>query len=292
MRVLLTGSAGQLGRELIRAAPADVTVIACTRADLDIADARTVGEKVSGLRPDIVINAAAYTAVDKAEADVAGARAGNVAGAANIAEAAARIGARLLHLSSDYVFGGGGAVTHLYQPADATAPLNAYGRSKAEGEVRVLSSQANALVVRSSWIYSQFGVNFVKTMLRLCRERPQLQIVADQVGVPTWAAGLARCLWMLARRPECVGIRHYCDAGVASWYDFAVAIRDEALQLGLIAHRTPIVPIRTAEFPAPAPRPCFSVLDARPLRDELGLAPVHWREHLTQMLAELVAPGA
>ena len=134
-------------------------------------------------------------------------------------------------------------------------------------------------------MYSQFGRNFVKTILQLCRTRPRLSIVTDQIGAPTWAAGLAQCLWALADRQDCNGLRHYCDAGVASWYDFAVAIRDEALALRLIDGRTPIDPIRSDEFPAKAPRPPFSVLDGRALRDELGVEAVHWRTQLQRMLA-------
>jgi dTDP-4-dehydrorhamnose reductase len=289
VKVLVTGSAGQLGRELCRAAPPGVTLIACSRAEMDITDATRTAATIASLRPDVIINAAAYTAVDKAESDIDGARACNVDGAGNVSAAAARIGARVVHVSSDYVFGGGLGPLRLYLPEDPSAPLNAYGRSKADGEQRVLGSGANAVVVRSSWVYSQFGANFARTILRLCDERPQLGIVADQVGVPTWAAGLARSLWLLARRADCVGVRHYCDAGVASWYDFAVAIRDEALRLGLIGRRTPIKPIRTGDYPAAAARPTFSVLDASSTREELGIEPVHWREQLAQMLGELAA---
>jgi dTDP-4-dehydrorhamnose reductase len=286
MKVLITGSGGQLGRELLRSAPSTAAVTAWNRATLDIANADQAAQMISALAPALIINAAAYTAVDAAETDVAGARAGNVDGAGNLADIAARLGAQLLHVSTDYVFGGSGSA-RIFQPDDPVAPLGVYGRTKAEGEERVLRCAPRAIVVRTSWMYSRFGKNFVKTVLQLCQTRPRVRIVADQVGAPTWAAGLARCLWQLAGRNECRGIRHYCDAGVASWYDFAVAIRDEALALGLIGSRTPIDPIRSDEFPAKAPRPTFSVLDARALRDELGLEALHWRSQLQRMLAEI-----
>jgi len=285
MKVLITGSDGQLGRELLRSAPAMADVTAWNRSALDIADAVRARQMITALAPALIINAAAYTAVDAAEGDPAGARACNVTGAGNLAEIAASLHARLLHVSTDYVFGGSGRA-RFFQPDDPVAPLGVYGRTKAEGEERVLRSAPAAVVLRTSWVYSRFGRNFVKTVLQLCRTRPRVSIVADQVGAPTWAAGLAQCLWALAGRAECRGIRHYCDAGVASWYDFAVAIRDEALALGLIGSRTPIDPIRSDEYPARAPRPTFSVLDGRALRDELGLEAVHWRAQLQRMLAE------
>lgn len=286
MKVLVTGGGGQLGRELLRAAPPAAAVTAWDRATLDIADAARSRDMISALAPDVIINAAAYTAVDAAEGDEAGAHAGNVEGPGILAGVAAGIGARLLHVSTDYVFGGS-AAARFFQPDDPVAPLGVYGRSKADGEQRVLRAAPRSLVLRTSWVYSCYGRNFVKTVLQLCRTRPRLTIVADQVGAPTWAAGLAQCLWTLAARAECTGIRHYCDAGVASWYDFAVAIRDEAVGLGLIGSRTPIDPIRTGEFPARAPRPTFAVLDARGLRDELQLEAVHWRAQLQRMLAEV-----
>ncbi len=285
MKVLITGSAGQLGRELLRSAPSTVDVTAWDRATLDITDAGHARQLILALAPAVIINAAAYTSVDAAEADVAAARACNVDGAGNLADIAAGLDARLLHVSSDYVFGASGRA-RFFQPDDPVAPLGAYGRTKAEGEEQVLRRAPRAVVLRTSWVYSRYGRNFVKTVLQLCRTRPRISIVADQVGAPTWAAGLAQCLWALAGRGECRGIRHYCDAGVASWYDFAVAIRDEALVLGLIASRTPIDPIRSDEFPAKAPRPAFSVLDGRALRDELGLEAVHWRTQLQRMLAD------
>jgi dTDP-4-dehydrorhamnose reductase len=238
----------------------------------------------------VVLNAAAYTAVDRAEEDSERAFAVNVLGAEHVARAAAQLGARVIHVSTDFVFDG--LSSRPYRPDDAPHPCSAYGRSKLAGEAAVLSAaRERAVVVRTAWLYSAHGGNFVKTILRLLAERDAVRVVADQIGTPTWASTLALVLWQLAARPDLRGVFHWTDAGVASWYDFAVAIREEALAAGVLAAAAPVVPIRTEDYPTPAQRPPFSVLDKTAIWDALGLEPRHWRCELRAMLAELATAG-
>jgi dTDP-4-dehydrorhamnose reductase len=285
VKVLITGAAGQLGRELLASVPAGVEVVALDRAALDIADPDAVTKALDRHAPGVVLNAAAYTAVDRAEDETRQTYLVNAVGAANLADGARQLGARLIHVSSDYVFSGAG--NRPCQPLDAMNPLGAYGRSKRDGEVAVLEAGGDALVLRSAWLYSVYGANFVRTILRLARERGHLRVVWDQVGSPTWAAGLARIMWQLAERRDVTGILHHADAGMASWYDFAVAIVDEAAHRGLLPSVVPVEPIATTDYPTRAPRPAFSVLDAGRTRELLGLPAVHWRVNLRTMLDQL-----
>ena len=220
--------------------------------------------------PGVVLNAAAYTAVDRAENETRQANLVNAVGAGNLARGAQQLGARLIHVSSDYVFSGAG--NRPYQPLDPMEPLGAYGRSKRDGEVAVLEAGGHALVLRSAWLYSVHGANFVRTILRLARERGHLRVVWDQVGSPTWAAGLARIMWQLAERRDVTGILHHADVGVTSWYDFALAIVEEAARRGLLPGAVPVEPIATVDYPTRAPRPAFSVLDARANPGTPGIA--------------------
>jgi len=223
--------------------------------------------------------------VDKAESQPELAFAVNATGPGNLAAAAGEVGARFIHLSTDFVFDG--AKSSPYRPDDRPNPLNIYGASKLAGEVAVREKSPGALIVRTSWLYAAHGHNFVKTMLRLLAEREQLQVVADQVGTPTWAGFLARALWAAAARPELRGIYHWSDAGVASWYDFALAIQEEALQLGLLSRAIPIEPITTAAYPTAALRPAYSVLDKSSAWRDLAIGGRHWRVALRIMLREL-----
>jgi dTDP-4-dehydrorhamnose reductase len=283
-KVLVVGAGGQLGRELGRTVPAGVDATFRVRAELDIADAEGVAAALSAVAPQLVVNAAAYTAVDKAESEPEAARRGNADGPAVLARACAQAGIRLVHISTDFVFDG--ASSHPYPPDAAPAPLGEYGRSKLAGEVAVRSALPAVLLLRTGWVYSSFGGNFAKTMLRLMGEREELSVVADQVGTPTWAQGLAGAVWAAAARPELRGIYHWSDAGVCSWYDFAVAICEEALALGLLGRPVSIRPITTAEYPTPARRPAYSVLDKTDTWRDFGLAGVHWRAQLRAMLAD------
>jgi len=290
MKVLVTGGSGQLGSELRRAAPNDIQLWAPPRARLDLCGLEGIAEAVAGGHPELIINAAAYNRVDGAEEDQAGAFAVNSTAVRGLAEVAARHECRLIHLSTDFVFSGESG--RPYQPDDEPAPLSVYGRSKREGELCVLEASAERnLVLRTSWLYSRFGDSFVKTILRLTEEGEPLEVVADQVGSPTCAAGLARAIWEVARRPWMAGVYHWTDAGVASRYDLAVAVEEEARALGLIGRRVPIRPIRTDRRSAKAVRPAYSVLDCTATWQELDAEPLHWRAALRAMLGGLRDPA-
>lgn len=285
MRALVTGAGGQAGRMLCATCPGDVELIACTHADLDIGDAAMVQERIKRERPDAIINAAAYTAVDQAESEPQTARRINSEGAAHLAHAARDIGARFVHISTDFVFDGQTSLP--YRPDAPTHPLSVYGATKRDGERAVLEALPDhAVIVRTAWVYAAEGKNFLRTMLRLMGERGTVRVVADQVGTPTAARPLADALWQIAARPDIRGIHHWTDAGVAGWYDFAVAIAEEGAALGLLPPTVTITPISTEEYPTPARRPSYSVLDKRSLIT-LGLVPVHWRQRLRETLKAL-----
>ena len=289
MRVLVTGVSGQVGWELARSVPPGVTLEAADRSALDLA-ADDVAARVMARRPDVIINAAAYTAVDRAESEPALAHRINAEGAAAVARAARELGARLVHVSTDFVFDG--SASRPYAPGSPTAPLGAYGASKLAGERLVTQASAgSAVIVRTAWVYSAHGNNFVKTMLRLMRERDRVTVVADQVGTPTWARLLAGALWDVALRTDVGGVLHWTDLGVASWYDFAVAIQEEALARGLLARAVPVEPIRTEDYPTPARRPAYSVLDKSEALAVLAAPRLHWRAALRAMLDELAQNG-
>jgi dTDP-4-dehydrorhamnose reductase len=252
-------------------------------SDLDVTQPRLVQRVMEQVYPAVVINTAAFTQVDAAERETARAQAVNADGAGIVARAAHQVGARVIHLSTDFVFDG--SQGRPYTPSDPPNPLGVYGRSKLAGEQLVQEQTAGAaLVVRTAWVYAARGHNFVRTMLRAMRERESVGVVGDQVGTPTWARGLAQALWTAVERPELRGVLHWTDAGVASWYDFAVAIRDEALVLGLLRHAVTVSPIGSREFGAPARRPSYSVLDKDSGWAALGGPARHWRENLRLML--------
>jgi dTDP-4-dehydrorhamnose reductase len=286
LRVLLLGARGQVGRELQRRIPRGTQLVARDKDELDISDQGAVFETVREQSPELIINAAAYTAVDEAESDRDAAFAVNSTGARNLALAARDTTCRLVHISSDFIFDG--KQGRPYRPGDEAHPLSAYGRSKLDGEEAVTSiCGSSAVTVRSSWIYSEFGGNFVKTMLSLLQHRTKLGVVSDQIGCPTWAGSLAGALWELTVRPEISGIVHWTDAGVASWFDFAVAIQEIALELGLLESKIPIEPISSEAYPTPAVRPSYSVLDTSEIRDRLTTVQPHWRDALHQMLERM-----
>jgi dTDP-4-dehydrorhamnose reductase len=285
MKVLITGAAGQLGRALLSCAPADVQAIALSRADLDIGEAGAFERQIVAARPEVVINAAAYTAVDLAESQHAEAYAVNAEAVDVLARVCNAAAIRLVHVSTDFVFDGTAA--RPYRPDDAPNPINVYGASKLAGERLIVARTGlDWRIVRTAWVYHRAGRNFVATMLRLFRERPLVRVVADQVGTPTSATSLARCLWRVAQQDGPAEILHFSDAGVASWYDFAVAIGEEARSLGLLDRAPAIEPIATEQYPTPAKRPAYSVLDKRATSARFGLAPIHWRESLRSELRE------
>lgn len=280
MRVLITGASGQLGGALQRLAPAWAEINAIDADDCDFSEVSMLRARLIVEAPDVILNAAAYTAVDKAEGDEELARAINSEAVAAMVEAMAETGGKLVHVSTDFVFDG--QTTSAYPPHSLRNPLSAYGRTKAEGEDHL---RPEDLLVRTAWVYEAGGANFVRTMIRLMKERDELGVVADQIGSPTWATGLARTIWGLVEQ-QATGTFHHSDAGVASWYDFAVAIGEEALARGLIAKLPVIRPITTADYPTPAKRPAFSLLDCRATRAALGDEPVHWRTNLRLMMDE------
>jgi dTDP-4-dehydrorhamnose reductase len=283
---LVTGAGGQLGQVLVALAPPKWRVRPLSSDALDVTCAEAVRGVLGRERPTIVFNLAAYTAVDAAESHATEAEAVNSIGAEHVAAAARGIGARLIHLSTDFVFDG--MQSQPYAPDAAPNPLNVYGQTKLGGERAVLRSGApDTAIVRTQWLYAARGHNFVQAMLRAMREREEVGVVSDQVGSPTSASSLAEALWLLADLPDVRGILHWTDAGVASWYDFAVAIQEEALALGLLDRAVPVRPLRTGEFPAAARRPSFSVLDTREASRALGVRPAHWRVRLRDTLAAM-----
>jgi len=284
VRILVTGAGGQLGRELVRMAPAGAELVARDRQALDVGDRTAVLEGLRALRPAVVVNAAAYTAVDKAESDPEAASRGNADGPGFLAEGCREVGARLVHVSTDFVFDG--ATSRPYRPDDPPAPLGVYGATKLEGERRVLREIPNrSLIVRTAWVYSSHGRNFVLTMIRLMRERGTVRVVSDQVGTPTSARELAIALWDLMAA-NATGVHHWTDAGVASWYDLAEAVRRLGQTRGLVPSNARVVPISTSEYPTPARRPACSVLDKSSTWSILGRTSRHWLETLDEVLAE------
>ena len=292
MRILVVGANGQLAQSLIAAADDGVTeIIALGRPALDLADPGTIAAALGKHRPDLVINAAAYTAVDQAETDEAEAFAINAQGPGALAEAAAAGATPLIHVSTDYVFAGDGA--HAYTEDDPVAPTSAYGRSKLAGEVAVVAAQPKSLIVRTAWVVSPYGKNFCKTMLRLAGSNPKLRVVADQVGSPTYAPHLARALLgiadQIAARPDDIqwGTYHLANSGYASWYDVAVATMEAARENDLPA--APVEAITTAEFPTPAQRPANSRLDCSKARSAFGVALPDWQDGIRDCVAQLAA---
>ena len=286
MKVLVLGCNGQLGVALIETAPTDVEIVGFDLPELDITDAAAVMDIVLGSNAAVIVNAAAYTAVDNAESDAEKCEAVNVNGPQNLAAAAKECGAQLIHISTDFVFDG--ESLEPYKTNDPTNPLSVYGRTKRDGELAVLKTLPDSgVVLRTAWLYSKTGSNFVKTMLRLMQERDELNVVSDQVGTPTWANSLAAAVWAFAEAPRLSGVFHWTDGGQASWHDFALAIQQEAHALGLLDKMIPVQGISSADYPTAATRPKYSVLDCAVSRDVLDLRPADWRVNLHQMLEEL-----
>ncbi|PTE13102.1 dTDP-4-dehydrorhamnose reductase [Pseudogemmobacter blasticus] len=284
MKLLVIGKTGQVAQELARALPTDVTARFLGRDELDLANPAAAAQAVAGGEADAVINAAAWTAVDKAETEEAAAHLVNAAAPAAMAEAAARRGIPFLHISTDYVFDGVG--TRAFRPDDKTGPLGAYGRTKLAGEQGVRAAGGAHLILRTSWVVSAHGSNFVKTMLRLGQDRPVLRVVADQVGGPTPAADIATALITAARamvQGAPGGTHHFSGAPDVSWAEFARAIMATA---GLPAQ---VEDITTADYPTPARRPANSRLDCSAFAAAFGVTRPDWREGLDRIVKELVA---
>lgn len=292
MRILLTGADGQLGLALQASCPKDVKLTACSRSHLDITDAAACDQIIGALQPAWVINAAAYTAVDRAEHDSQRAYAVNALAPAHLVAALARYPGRLLQISTDFVFSGLQGIP--YATDQPTDPISVYGSSKAAGE-QVTLAYEGGYVLRTSWLHGPVGRNFPLTMLRLHRERSAMKqpltVVTDQVATPTSTRSLAEACWRLVRLNDAETsfkrILHWSDAGVASWYDVAVAVGELAVEAGLLSQSAAVLPIRSCDYPAAAARPAFSVLDCHSTREALDLSPLHWRESLRISLEEL-----
>lgn len=285
LRILISGAGGQLAHELAKSLPTSYQAEFLSHAELDITDQSAVHTTVSQYKPDWIINSAAYTAVDKAEDEAELAAQVNTWGAANLAMAAKENSARLIQVSTDYVFDGKSGEAYL--PDSLVNPLSVYGKTKNDGDRQCLEILGDQVaVIRTSWVYSSHGHNFVKTILRLCAEKLQLTIVVDQVGTPTWAASLSDMCWSVIDN-NASGIWHFTDSGVASWYDFAVAIQELGIELGLLEKAIPILPLNSEDYPQNATRPKYSVLDKSRTWKELGVEPLYWRQALKKMMMEL-----
>ncbi len=285
MRVFITGSSrGQLHWELRRTVP-DTATICEWPERLDITDRDAVLHVISELAPDVIVNAAAYTAVDTAESEPEAAARVNTEAVESLSMAARQVGAHLIHVSTDFVFGPGDGAPFVENAH--VAPVSVYGKTKLAGEQVLLTHMPDtSLIVRTAWVYSSNGANFVKTMLRLMNERGEVGVIADQVGSPTWANSLAHALWRAAEL-RTAGIAHWTGAGVASWYDFAVAIAEEGRLAGLIDRDVIVKPLTTEQYPTPAARPHYSVLELTSTWQRLGRVAAHWRDDLRTMLKEL-----
>ena len=277
---MITGAGGQLGQKLIgaaRALDADVRIFAYNRSTLDITRAEDLRAAFAEAKPDILLNAAAYTAVDRAESEPELARAVNVEGVRRLAASCQQSSIRMVHFSTDYVYDDG--YNRPLREGDRTLGTSVYARTKLEGENVVLQHYPEAYIIRTSWVYAEYGENFLRTMLRLGQERDSLGIVADQVGTPTYAADLAAATFRLLRSEAPAGVYNYANSGVASWYDFAHYIFE------LRGIDCPIRPITTEQYPTPARRPTYSVLDTRKISAYVG-TPRHWREGVRECLGK------
>jgi dTDP-4-dehydrorhamnose reductase len=300
-RILLIGQDGQVGQELQSTLSELGTVMGIGRQQLDLSQLDQIQATIQAAAPDLIVNAAAYTAVDKAESEPELAQAINAAAPQRMAETAQAIGATLLQISTDYVFDG--SQSSPYRETDSTCPLGVYGQSKLAGEQAIQQVQAQHSdfrygILRTAWVYGAKGkANFVKTMLRVGAEREEVRVVADQIGTPTWSAEIARSITALAQHlgdpsnhgnhQADSGIYHFTNSGAASWYDFAVAIFEEAKSLGVSLALKRVVPITTAEYPTPTQRPPYSVLSNQKIQPLLSAPTPQWRQSLRQMLTEL-----
>jgi len=286
--ILLIGSEGQVGKELQQTLIPHGHIIAVARPNVDLLQPHRLQDLIESYQPQIIINAAAYTAVDKAESEPDLALTINGISPGIIAALTERLGAYVIHFSTDYVFDGNHS--RPYQETDPTNPLNIYGKTKLIGEQLIRQVCTRYIVLRTAWVYGSFGKsNFVKTMLRLGREKEEIHVVADQMGSPTWAKDIARVIAQLIYQltSDMTGTYHYTNSGVTSWYDFAIAIFEEAQQLGFPLSIKQVIPITTAEYLTPALRPAYSVLSCNKLSAILKTDIPHWRLRLRQMLTEL-----
>lgn len=285
LSVLLTGCSGQLGYEVMQRADQfpQLRIHAFDSKSLDITNKTSLESVFLSVKPDVVINAAAYTAVDKAEEESKKAYQVNEIAVSYMAQLCLKHGARMIHISTDFVFSADKNTP--YQVNDQTGPLGIYGASKLAGEQVLLEAlPESSVIIRTAWVYSTHGNNFVKTMLHLMQDKPSLNVVYDQVGTPSYARNLATACLLAAQNTQLAGVYHWTDLGVTSWYDFAIEIQQTAIQLGILDESIPISPIPATMYPTPAKRPSYSVLDTSDLRSALQLQGQHWRQALVEML--------
>jgi len=287
MKVLLTGAKGQLGRCFCDRLPASWDILATDSETLDITDLEQVKSVVAAYRPNFIVNAAAYTAVDKAEAEYDMAALINEIGPKNLATIANEVGARLVHISTDYVFDGNATAPYL-EIAD-TNPLSVYGKTKLNGELAVSQIQPEALVIRTAWVFSEYGNNFVKTMLRLAPGRDTLGIVADQRGCPTYAGDIAMAIISLLQKEAPGGVYHFCGDSEITWSEFAEIIFSSALRQGVLQQVPVINSITTAQYPTPAARPKYSVLNCEKIQCE-GVKLSSWKDRVSYVVANCSKP--
>jgi len=287
MKVLLTGAKGQLGRCFCDRLPASWDILATDSETLDITDLEQVKSVIAAYRPNFIVNAAAYTAVDKAEAEYDMAALINEVGPKNLATIANEVGARLVHISTDYVFDGN-ATTPYMEIAD-TNPLSVYGKTKLNGELAVSQIQPEALVIRTAWVFSEYGNNFVKTMLRLALGRDTLGIVADQRGCPTYAGDIAMAIISLLQKEAPGGVYHFCGDSEITWSEFAEIIFSSALRQGVLQEVPVINSITTAQYPTPAARPKYSVLNCEKIQCE-GVKLSSWKDRVSYVVANCSKP--
>lgn len=283
-RILVTGANGQLGKELRDIAPSypEVDFLFLSREDLPIHHYELVRNTFDGFKPDYCINCAAYTAVDKAEQEAELAYIVNSESVGILAAVSKMHDSKFIHISTDYVFAGDSPVP--YKESDATGPVSIYGKSKLAGEKEAITQNPDAIIIRTSWVYSFYGNNFVKTMIRLMKERNEISVVSDQIGSPTWAADLALFIMRVIEFPEWKqGVYHFSNLGEISWYDFAVEIK-KLIQSNCIIH-----PIPTSAYPTPAKRPVFSLLDKTKIKSVFGYEPPSWKPSLEQCVHRLLA---
>jgi dTDP-4-dehydrorhamnose reductase len=286
-KVLLIGAKGQVGQELQVTLPYLGEVISIGREELDLTNSEKISQLIGEIHPDYLVNAAAYTAVDKAETEPDLAYSINAIAPKIMAESAEKIKAKFLHISTDYVFDGRKNTPYL--ETDLTNPLGVYGQSKLRGEEEIKTVNSQAIILRTAWVYGSYGKsNFVKTMLRLGKEREELKVVVDQVGSPTWAKDIATAIThLLINVDNPPGIYNFTNSGVASWFDLTKAIFEEAKISGIPLKIQRVIPITTAEYPTPAVRPAYSVLSGQKISQQLDYIPPYWRDSLKAMLTQI-----
>jgi dTDP-4-dehydrorhamnose reductase len=290
-KILLIGSQGQVGSELSKMLPRIGNVICTGRQQLDLTNVAQIRDLIQSIKPHIIVNSAAYTAVDQAESESELAAQINAIAPQTIAEESQKLGSILIHLSTDYVFDG--QKNTPYRETDLTNPLGVYGKSKLAGEENIKATNGRFLILRTAWVYGVYGKgNFAKTMLRLGAEREQLKVVMDQIGCPTCAEDIAKVITsiipQLLDKKDLAEIYHFTNLGVCSWYDFAVNIFRQAQRLNYPLKIQEVMPITTAEYPTPAQRPAYSVLSTRKLSNDFNFYPNYWQDSLEKTLKKLL----